>query len=100
MANILCDGVDIESPAEAALLRYADNATWAYMASSAMRHGEYDIGVDDLLDMFEKEQVTPVPHDVIENARQVLTDPEMFSDYDIARANRVLDKVAALGKPS
>ncbi|MBX8995079.1 hypothetical protein HCH15_02620 [Corynebacterium testudinoris] len=100
MANILCDGVDRYFAAEAALLRYADNATWAYMASSAMRHGEYEVGVEDLLGMFDQEQVTPVPQAVIENVRKVLTDPGEWTDEEIARANRVLDKVAALGKPS
>lgn len=68
------------------------------MASVYMVSGEYGGGVDDLLDMFERLQVTPVPHDVIENARKVLTDPEEWGPNEIARVNRVLDKVAALGE--
>ncbi|MBX8995078.1 hypothetical protein HCH15_02615 [Corynebacterium testudinoris] len=56
--------------------------------------------MEDLLGMFDQEQVTPVPHDVIENARKVLTDPEEWYDDEIAKANRVLDKVAALGEPT
>lgn len=98
MTNELHPDVYKYSAPEAALLEYADDPDWAFMASMDMVCGEYVNGVDDLLDMFERLQVTPVPHDVIENARKVLTDPEEWGPNEIARVNRVLDKVAALGE--
>ncbi|AKK09514.1 hypothetical protein HCH15_10965 [Corynebacterium testudinoris] len=98
MNNELLPGIDRYAAAEAALLRHADDADWAYRASISMGYGEYRNGVEDLLDMFDRKQVTPVPHDVIENARKVLTNPDEWCDDEIAKANRVLDKVAALGE--
>ena len=98
MTNELDPDVYKDAAAEAALLEYADDPDWAFSASMDMVCGEYGGGVDDLLAMFDRVQVTPVPHDVIENARKVLTDPEEWGPNEIARVNRVLDKVAALGE--
>ena len=98
MANELHPDVYRNAAAEAALLEYADDPDWAFSASMDMVCGEYVNGVEDLLDMFDRLQVTPVPHDVIENARKVLTNPEEWYEVEIAKANRVLDKVAALGE--
>lgn len=90
--------IDEACPAEAALLRYSDAPGWAYSVSFSMVSGEYGDGVDDMLNMLDLRQVTPVPRDVVEAVRKLLTDPEEWYDDEIAKANRVLDKVAALGE--
>ncbi|GAB3707612.1 hypothetical protein [Corynebacterium nasicanis] len=101
MADIgLHDLADDEVPVEAAMLRYSDDPAWAYSVSGSMCGGEYDDGRDDLLDLFDLRQVTPVPDDVVEAVRTLFTDPEMWSDVEIEKANRVLDKVKALGNPA
>lgn len=91
---------DKHFPVEAAFLRYVDNGGWAQHASYDMAGGEYDLGVDDLLRVLEQDQITPVPRDLIESVREIFTDPEKWTIEEIARANRVLDKVAALGETS
>ncbi|AKK09722.1 hypothetical protein HCH15_08780 [Corynebacterium testudinoris] len=85
-------------PAEAALLSYSDDPDWAYSVSFSMVGGEYEDGVDEMLDLLDLRQVTPVPRDVVEAVRKLFTDPEEWSDEEIEKANRVLDKVAALGR--
>ena len=91
---------DKHFPVEAAFFRYVENDGWAQHVSYDLAGGEYDLGVDDLLRVLEQDQVTPVPRDLIESVREIFTDPEKWTIEEIARANRVLDRVAAFGDPS